>query len=354
MRILLIGEFSGFYNSLANGLKEIGHDVFLANTEDGSRIFYSDYSWMEGKSGRFGKVLGILDLIAHKELFVGYDIVQVIVPKLNSFLLLNKMFVNHLVNNNHKVFWTPAGSGDLIAKYWNESKELRCGIYDFHFQEAKSKGKKLNFQNPKFIDYENWFIDKIHGVIPVMFEYAQPFRNNLKYLGTIPFPVNNDKIEYRENIVHNKIIFYHGITRPVKGTTYIREAFKIMQSKHIDKAEFICNERLPYEQYLKVMSSANVIVDQTNRFSSGLNGLIALAQGKIVLGGAEPQSFNDLGYEFCPIINITPNVNQICDAIKYVIDNNDNITDMGAESRRFIETYHAYKAIAAKYVNIWG
>lgn len=31
MRILLLGEFSSFYNYLADGLKVLGHDVFLAN-----------------------------------------------------------------------------------------------------------------------------------------------------------------------------------------------------------------------------------------------------------------------------------------------------------------------------------
>lgn len=353
MKILLIGEYSGFYNNLADGLKALGHEVFLANTGDGSRKFSSDYNWMKGKRNSIGKILGILDLIKHKNLFKGYDVVQVIVPKLNSFLFLNKLFVKFLINNNEKVFWTPAGSGDLIAKYWAESKDLKCDIYEFHFNEARKNNIKLNFKKNQFIEYENWFINSISGVIPVAFEYAEPFRKHPKYLGTIPFPINTDKIEYKENTVKERIIFYHGITRPVKGTEYICEAFKIMQKKYSEIAEFICNERLPYDQYIKIISNVNVIVDQTNSFSTALNGLMSLAQGKIVLGGAEPESINELRYETCPIINIKPNVSQICQSIEYVIENRDRINKMGLESRMFIESNHDYKKVAAQYLITW-
>lgn len=354
MKILLVGEFSGFYNNLADGLKILGHDVFLANTGDGYRNFYSDYNWMAGKKGTFGKVQGILNLIFHKSLFAGFDVVQVIVPKINSLLWLNKLFVKYLVNNNQSVFWTPAGAGDLIAKYWIESKGLRSEAYDHHFREAKKRNIVLNFEKQRFLDYEHWFLENINGIIPTIFEYAQPFRAHPKYLGTIPFPINTDKLKYTDNIVNKKVVFYHGITRPVKGTQYISKAFKIMQDKHDDIAEFICNTYLPYDEYIKVTNSANVIVDQTNGFSCGMNALISLAQGKIVLGGGDPLSFSDLGYKFCPVINITPNVNQICDAIEQVINNRDRIHEMGKESRKFIETYHDCKVVAADYIRKWS
>lgn len=354
MKILLIGEFSGFYNSLAEGLKLLGHEVFLANTGDGYRKFYAEYNWMAGKHGKIGKGLGIFNLISHKRLFAGYDVVQVIVTKLNRFLWLNRLFVNNLVNKNQKVFWTPAGNSDLITKYWAESKDLRYGVCDILLQEAKNRNETLGFIKQRVIDYENWFVNRISGIIPIMFEYAQPFRNHPKNIGTIPLPINIDKIKYIDNIVRQKMIFYHGITRPAeKGSKYIHDAFKIMRCKYGNVAEFICNEKLPYKEYLKVLISTNVILDQTNSFSSGMNGLISLAQGKIVMGGGDPIGFGELGYKTCPIINLTPNVDQICDSIEKVIYNKDHIREMGIESRKFIETYHDYKVVATKYIEKW-
>lgn len=354
MRILLIGEFSGYYNNLADGLKYLGHKVFLANTGDGYRQFYYDYNWMSSKKGKIGNILGLFDLFKNRKIFTGFDVVQVIAPKINRFLHLNKSLLNYLLHNNRKVFWTPCGASDLVINYWANNNELRCDYFDFIIEDAKIKNKKLSFEKSKFIKYEKWFVNKISGIIPVAFEYAQPFRNHLKYLCTIPFPVNTDKILFEENIVKDKVIFYHGVTRPEKGTKFICAAFEKMKTKFKKEAKFICNERLPYNQYLKVMQETNVIVDQTNSFSSGLNGLIALAQGKIVMGGATRQSLNELGYKSCPIINITPNVDQICNEIEKIIINRDKISKYGEDSRLFIETYHDYIHIAQKYLNTWG
>ena len=36
------------------------------------------------------------------------------------------------------------------------------------------------------------------------------------------------------------------------------------------------------------MKKANIVIDQTSCYSTGVNALIAMAQGKVVLGGAEP------------------------------------------------------------------
>jgi len=354
MRILLIGEFSGFFNSLADGLKILGHEVFLANTGDGLRGFYSDYNWRKNRKGYLRKVFSVLDLWYNKNLLKGFDVVQLICPYIISPLYFNKIFIQFVLKNNSKVFWSACGTGYLIDKYWNENSQIKCGVYDFSKKEALDNNITLNYEKSKYIEYEEWLVENITGIIPVVFEYAQPFRLHPKNLGTIPFPVNIDKIKYKENRVVDKVVFYHGITRPRKGTKYICEAFDIMQNKYKNEAIFKCNNQLPYDQYIELISSANVIVDQTNSFSSGLNGLISMAQGKILLGGAEQESITELGYDSCPIVNITSNINQICESIDFIMDNRDNILKMGAASRMFIDTHHNYIEVAREYIKKWG
>jgi hypothetical protein len=44
LRILLIGEFSKLHNSLAEGLKKLGHEVCLVSSGDHFKNFPSDFS----------------------------------------------------------------------------------------------------------------------------------------------------------------------------------------------------------------------------------------------------------------------------------------------------------------------
>lgn len=353
MRILLLGEFSGFYNSLAEGLKLLGHDVFLANNGDGTRGFYADLNWNSTHKGKLGLIHSYINLFENRDIFTGFDVVQLIRPNFFHDPLLNKWFINYLKNRNDKLFWTPAGASDIVFKYWIESKDLRVGIYDFLYQEAKDKGLKLRFERKRNIDYELWFIEHLNGIIPTVFEYTQPFRSHNKNLGTLPFPINIDILNFEINQVTDKIVFYHGITRPEKGTQYICKAFMRMKDKYNNVAEFICNKNLPYNEYIKVLGKANVVIDQTNSYSSGINGLISLAKGKIVMGGGDPIGFAELGYKSCPIINITSNVEQICSEIERIINDKDKIVELSKASRLFIEEYHDYKIIAKRYVDKW-
>lgn len=45
MKILLFGEFSGFFTCLKDGLTALGHEVFLASSGDGFKNYPSDFRW---------------------------------------------------------------------------------------------------------------------------------------------------------------------------------------------------------------------------------------------------------------------------------------------------------------------
>lgn len=90
---------------------------------------------------------------------------------------------------------------------------------------------------------------------------------------------------------------------------------------------------MPLDKYLDVMRKTNIVIDQTNSYSLGVNGIYALAMGKVVLGGAEPESLKSLGVENSPVINIKPNAKSIVDEIEKLIDKKDSIETIGNESR---------------------
>ena len=148
------------------------------------------------------------------------------------------------------------------------------------------------------------------------------------------------------------MVFLHGVsTRPAaKGTHIIKEAFKRMQIKYGDIAEFHCIGGLPFKEYMQIVDRSNVIVDDANSYSIAMNGLFSLAKGKIVMGGAEPEGNKELGIEGVnPVFNLKPDVEQICSQIEYIIQNKDKIEEWGLAGRRFVEEYHDYIKIAKEY-----
>lgn len=92
---------------------------------------------------------------------------------------------------------------------------------------------------------------------------------------------------------------------------------------------------------MALVSRINVILDDANSYSIAMNGLFALSMGKIVMGGAEPEGNGELGISNVnPVINIEPNVDQICSQIEYIIHNREKIEEWGCLSRKFVEEYH--------------
>ena len=128
-------------------------------------------------------------------------------------------------------------------------------------------------------------------------------------------------------------------------------AFDKLREKHKDDAEFIAAGGLPFDEYMKIIDRTNVVVDDANSYSFCMNALFSMLKGKIVMGGAEPEGNAELGYEDVPVVNICADVDQICNAIEYIISRKDEIEEWGLKSRKFVEKYHDYKKIAQQYLN---
>jgi hypothetical protein len=110
---------------------------------------------------------------------------------------------------------------------------------------------------------------------------------------------------------------------------------------------------MPFNIYLDVIKRTNIIIDQVHSFSCGMNALYGLAMGKIVLGGAMPESFPALGIENSPVINITPNVEDIVTKLEFIIEKRKKFEELGFKGRAFVEKVHNYIKIAQNYIDIW-
>ena len=157
-----------------------------------------------------------------------------------------------------------------------------------------------------------------------------------------------------DNVISGKINFFHGINRPVdKGSKYIVEAMRIIEKKYPKYVKCTIVKRLPYNEYVNILSNANIIIDQCKGYGYGMNACISLAQGKIVMSGSEPDFIKAGNLYDCPIFNITPDVRQIVDQMEEIIENKNKFIEMGENGRNYIIKHHNYIEIAKQYVEEW-
>ena len=58
--------------------------------------------------------------------------------------------------------------------------------------------------------------------------------------------------------------------------------------------------------------------------------------------------------EKCPILEARPDADFLYNQMVHIVENKNNIEQMGYESRKYIESVHNYIDVAKQYVNIWN
>lgn len=358
MKILLIGEFSSLHKYLKDGLVALGHHVTLAATGDGFKKIKCDIHIESKERGLLGKILTLLSCLKLALSCKQYDVVQLVQPcPFPRKYGINKFLLSIIFKNCKKVFLVGAGATNYntyIANYYQNYYR-----YNEFFKILLGNCKENNLlysQTKEGMDYHNWLHNKISGYIPIMYEYAEPYRivNYKKLCQTIPIPINIDEIEYLANIPKEKLIIFHGLNRVLsKGTPIIKEALDKIQKNYPNEVEIIIEGKMPLKNYIELMKKTNIIIDQTYSVSSGVNGLIGMAMGKVVLGGGEQECLNEFDLDSCPMIPIEPNPENIYKKLEYLILNKKLIPRIGENSRKYVEKVHNYIDIAKKFETTW-
>lgn len=359
MKVLLLGEFSGLYRYLKEGLLKIGVDVFLAaNGDSWKKIDGADtslYSVNRDKWNIYKTMKNyIIEPYQKAKKLSGYDVVQVINPSIYN-RLINKNLTEQVVEQNGLFSLSSAGDDYVIWKAYKKR------IFDYYVYDLDHTAQKLyderNVFNLSRIKYQKRLISKAELIIPCCYEYYKSYTSfpklKEKTVKTIPLPINCDEIDYRENIVNNKIVIFHGINRELaKGTPFIREALEVISNKYPNDVEVIINKRMPFQEYLEVMHKTNVVIDQCMGYSYGMNSCVAMAEGKVVMAGNHPEIQGELGM-VPPVVWIKPDVKHIVSQLEMIIENRNSISEMGYKSRQHVEKYHDHIKVASQYLEAW-
>ena len=357
MKILLLGDFSTVQLNLKKGLEHRGHDVTLISHGDGFKKVDSDikvYTRSKNENKYIGAFKEVKSQFLLSRKMKNFDVVQTAAHIFFHNRIDGFLFPKIFDNNKKTVLLNTACSYpyNLFVKKLHYSPCEECKKNDLI--NVKCDHEKVNAKSIEFDRYE-----KYNAIVSTHYEYYQSFNETIfkNKNNFIPIPVDLNQFQFDEIIIIDKINVYYGeIRKGFKGGVYIEEALeKIRNSPYSKYFNIIVSKKLTYAEYLKVISSCHILIDQASSYSYGVNAIIGLSKGKVVLSGAESESVELLSDSQIsnPIINIKPNSDDIYNKLIWLLENKSKLPEIGSKGRAFINKFHSLDSISEKYEQLY-
>lgn len=379
MRVLLIGEYSRFHNSLKEGLIALGHDVVLVGTGDAFKNYPVDINIKPNLTTcnwfitRLKNLIYRLTKVDISRIETGmrfwkqrhkmkeYDVVQFINSwSIRTTFKREKKYIIFLEKHNKALFLSACGTDVPFVKGLFETPYPYAyslvSPYLKDKQLAKHYNGTLKYLEKAHEDLFEFITHKVRAIIPADVDYLWGLRNTSKTTSLVPMPINTDLLKFTPLQVDDKIVIFHGINRInyiKKGNNFFEEALRIVERKYPNKVAIIIAESMPYDDYIKAYDGAHILLDQATSLDQGYNAREAMAKGKVVFTGAETAFTDQYQLKETVAINATPNTDQIVQELEQLILNPSRIPEIGRNARAFIEREHHYIKVAQRYIDLW-
>lgn len=362
MKILLLGDYSNVHATLAEGLRNLGHDVTVASDGDGWKNYPRDIDLSRSQKGLLADIKYLCKLLLIFRKFRSYDVVQLINP---IFLPLKAEriwpFYRFLRRHNKSVFLGAYGMDYYWVKAGLSCKTFKYSDFNIGTSIRESQENSIwirDWLNGPKGELNKFIAKDCDGIIAGLYEYhasyAPYFSDKMVF---IPFPINADKYLYKIRTQSDKIVFFLGIQRArneYKGTDIMQRALERVACKYPDKCQICKVESVPFVEYLQLMRGSDVILDQLYSYTPAMNALEAMAQGLIVVGGGEPENYEILGEtELKPIINVQPNEESVFEELCNLVEHPEKVPLLSLTSRLYIKYHHDYLKVAHQYMDFW-
>lgn len=360
MKILLIGEYSNVHWTLAEGLRQLGHEVKVLSNGDFWKNYQRDYSLVRHLTP-WGGMQYMAQLLCLLPRLCGYDVVQLINPMFLE-LKAERIFAiyQYLRKHNRKVvmgaygmdyYWVKTGSsanspfryGDFnIGNTQRTNAEAEAERHDW-LGTAKERLNKMIAADCDAIVaglYEYW----------ACYELAYPTKTRF-----IPFPIHwqldTRPIHYYDSA--RKLRIFIGISKgrsEYKGTDIMLRAAEHVRNKYPDRVELLVANGVPFAQYCEMMEGSDVILDQLYSYTPAMNALQAMSRGIICVGGGEPENYAILHeMELRPIVNVTPSYESVFAQLEHLVLHSERIRPLQEQSVVYVHRHHDYIQVAKQY-----
>ena len=362
MKILLLGEYSNVHNTLAQGLRSLGHEVTVASNGDFWKNYPRDID-LARKPGKWGGISLLARVYSLLPQWRGYDVVQLINPMFLELKAERLFPIYRYLRRHNKVVVLGAMGMDW---YWVHEctyrKPLRYSDFNIgdevRTDEIARKDQDDWLGTPKG-QLNQLIAQECDGIVAVLYDdyvcYEPYFANKLTF---IPLPIHMaDGADFSsiETVFPEgrKVRVFIGISKgrsQYKGTDIMLRAAQDVLRKYPDRMELNIAEGVPFAQYKNMMNGSDAILDQLYSYTPSMNPLLAMSKGIICIGGGEPENYEILGErELHPIINVTPSYESVYKEVEQLVLHPERIPELKRQSIAYVMRHHDHLKVARQY-----
>lgn len=354
MKVLLIGEASGYTATLARGLRDMGHEVTVAS--DGSR-------WMDvprdidlsRRRGRMGGALLWLKLrYLRRRDMGGFDVVQLSNPSFTTLLPhRQRVIFDNLCRDNGRVFMTALGTDPIYIKYClTKDSALEYNEWRGTGFEATPTGRRLMrwLTDRDLHDYAEYVLQRVDGVVSALYEYHMAYSaladKPLAYGG---IPIDVDSLPYLPPAGERRprvLAPYHEGREAEKGTDRL---YAVAQGMDRIVTERVTG--LTKAAFTERLHRCDAVLDQYWAYTPATTALMAMAMGKTVVTGAHRDAAAFLGVENIPAVDAhAPGLDRrLARALRP-----GDMQALAPKAREFVKIHNDMHVVARRFTDFWN
>lgn len=366
-KILLLGDYSNCHRALSAGLRSLGCDVTVAS--DGSKWMQCDRNVdITRAKGKIGGMVHAARLHWHlRRNLSGFDIVSLNDPNFASLRpeRLRPLF-DLLRRQNGSVFLT-AMSGDSAYHDMLAAADSPLRYSEWFIDGLPSRLMQAypdhweDWHNKALLDYQDYVFDRLDGAVSVLYEYHLGMERRLGKEATAygGIPIQTELFEpvgLPENPEKVRLFLGRDRNRKLsKGTDLLEEAARRVVERNPSKAELIIVENRPYDDFVELLKSAHIVLDQVYSYTPATTALMAMAYGLNVVSGGEPEFYDFIGEkDNRPVINAPVGFDALTRTLEDIVRNPQQIRERGIRSREFVMKHNDSRLVARRFLDFWN
>lgn len=361
----MLADYSNFHNTLAKGLRELGCEVAVAS--DGVAFMECERDIdIRRRPGKIGGVMYMMHLASMlRSKLTGYDIVSFRDP---AFIELKpqriRWFMEKIMKGNKNCFLTYL-SMDIPFLDMLEAPDS-----PLRYSEWFIDGRPNRLRNEDGAQWEGWhgeemrklnryFYDNIKGIVTALYEYhlsaQRIFPAERIAYGGLPIDVDSIRPQVFDRPEKVRIFLGRDNRRKLqKGSDLLETAARRVVERYPGKAEIVIVENRPRKEYMELMRSCHVLLDQIYSYTPATMALEGMASGLTAVTGAEPEFYDFIGEkENFPIVNapLEPEALERC--IGDIVTHPELLRERSVRGREFVEKHHRPVVVAERFLSFW-
>lgn len=364
MKILLLGDGSGYHATLAAGLAARGHDVTVASA--GSYWMHTarniDLSRRRGRIG--GAILWARLQTVLSASLKGYDIVHFNSP---CFVELRPKRLVKLLRtikrNNGRLYLSAIGTDSLLVKNFL-SPQPAIAYSEWHNLQGASQwscskeAERDRWLAPELVDYTNEFYASIDGAVSALYEYhrvLQAVRPDLPLAyGGIPIEIPTDVPERKDT--HIDILFAaHRGREAEKGADRLLPMLSRLCDECGPNVRLHMPANMPLNDFKKLLERVDIVSDQLYSYTPATTALMAMARGAVPISGGEDEYYRFIGENrLRPIVNADPfDLDKTRSTLAALCTDIERLRAMQHDARIFAARHNDVHLVAERFEQFW-